>query len=81
MSSPFGLKAMKRIAPSTGCEPEMTRVKVDALIVPGGVVLSFGWSSNGMGKTRGYEMFGILLVAHGGAHNDTIYLVERKAGQ
>jgi hypothetical protein len=54
------------------------RDALDPLIIPGGIVLSFGWSSNGMGKTRGYEIEEILLVAHGGAHNDTICLAERK---
>ena len=48
------------------------------LIVPGGICLSFGWSSNGMGVTRGYELIEILMVAHGGAHNDTICIAERK---
>lgn len=42
------------------------------------VVLSFGWSSAGMGKTRGFEIVEIMLVAHGGAHNDTICLAERR---
>lgn len=51
---------------------------MDAIISPGGIVLSFGWNSSGMGKGRGYEMLAILLVAHGGAHNDTICLAERK---
>lgn len=54
------------------------RDALDPLVSPGGIVLSFGWSSNGMGKTRGYEILEILLVAHGGAHNDTICLAERK---
>lgn len=54
------------------------RDALDPLIVPGGIVLSFGWSSNGMGKTRGYEIIEIMLVAHGGAHNNTICLAERK---
>lgn len=54
------------------------RNALDPLIVPGGIVLSFGWSSNGMGKTRGYEIEEMLLVAHGGAHNDTICIAERK---
>lgn len=48
------------------------------IAVPGGVCLSFGWSTNGMGKTRGYEIEEILLVAHGGARNDTICMAERK---
>lgn len=56
------------------------RDALDPLIVPGGIVLSFGWSSNGMGKKRGYEIIEILLVAHGGAHNDTICIAERKGG-
>ena len=43
-----------------------------------GIVLSFGWNSGGMGKTRGYKIEEILMVAHGGAHNDTICMVERK---
>lgn len=54
------------------------RDALDPLIEPGGIVLSFGWSSNGMGKTRGYKIEEILLVAHGGAHNDTICIAERK---
>lgn len=54
------------------------RDALDPLIRPGGVCLSFGWSSNGMGKTRGYAIEEILLVAHGGAHNDTICVAERK---
>lgn len=41
----------------------------------GTTVLSFGWNSAGMGP--GFEMLELLLVAHGGAHNDTICLVER----
>lgn len=54
------------------------RDALDPIISPGGVVLSFGWHSNGMGVGRGYEAEEILLVQHGGAHNDTICLAERK---
>lgn len=43
-----------------------------------GVVISFGWNSNGIGKTNGFEIIEILTVAHGGQHNDTICTVERK---
>lgn len=39
-------------------------------------VLSFGWNSCGMGP--GWEIEEIMLVAHGGAHNDTICMAERK---
>jgi len=44
----------------------------------GGIIISFGWSSQGMGKERGFEIVEILLVAHGGMHNDTICVVEEK---
>lgn len=40
-------------------------------------VISFGWNSGGVGKTNGYEIQEILLVPHGGVHNDTIVTVER----
>lgn len=54
------------------------RSAMDPLIPFGGTVLSFGWSSVGMGIKRGYEIIEIMLVAHGGAHNDTICMAERK---
>jgi hypothetical protein len=39
-------------------------------------VLSFGWSTVGMGKKYGFEIEEIMLVCHGGAHNDTICMSE-----
>lgn len=54
------------------------RDALDRIVRPGGVVLSFGWHSNGMGRKRGYVLEELLLVAHGGAHNDTICIAERK---
>tara|TARA_Y100000310_G_scaffold36889_1_gene34688 strand:- start:10 stop:552 length:543 start_codon:yes stop_codon:yes gene_type:complete len=48
------------------------------LIRTGGLAISFGWNSNGVGKVRGFEIIEILLVAHGLHHNDTIVTVERK---
>ena len=43
------------------CKDEVRRITK-----PGGRVLSFGWSSQGMGKSRGFEIESILLVPHGG---------------
>lgn len=57
---------------------KIVRNALDPLIKPGGVVLSFGYHSNGMGKTRGYELLEILLVAHGGVHYDSICIAEMK---
>lgn len=43
-----------------------------------GKAICFGWSSMGLGKSRGFEMQRILLVCHGGSRNDTIVTVEIK---
>lgn len=43
------------------------------------IVLSFGWNSVGMGGGRGFDLVEVLMVCHGGAHNDTICLAERRA--
>lgn len=50
-------------------------------IRPGGYAISCGWNSNGFGKNRGFEPVEILVVAHGQHHNDTIVLVEQRAGR
>lgn len=47
-------------------------------IKSGGLAMCFGWNSQGFGLKRGFSLEEILLVAHGGAHNDTICTVERK---
>ena len=44
----------------------------------GGFVISCGWNSSGVGKKNGFEIEEILLVSHGGNHNDTIVVVDRK---
>lgn len=54
------------------------RNAIDRIVAPGGFVLSFGWQSSGMGVNRGYELIETMLVAHGGGHNDTICIAERK---
>jgi hypothetical protein len=48
------------------------------ILTEGATVISCGWNSAGMGTGRGFEIQEILLVCHGGAHNDTIVTVERR---
>jgi hypothetical protein len=55
------------------------RNRIEQLLRPGGVVLSFGWNSCGMGAKRGFALREIVIVAHGGSHNDTICVAEVKA--
>lgn len=44
----------------------------------GGKVITFGWNSGGIGYKYGFEIKRILMVPHGGWHNDTICTVEIK---
>lgn len=53
------------------------RDAVIPIIKPNGIVLSFGWNTVGMGISRGFEILEIMLVCHGGGHNDTICMAER----
>jgi hypothetical protein len=57
------------------------RDQIARMVPVGGHVLSFGWNSVGMGINRGFEIVEILLVCHGGAHNDTICLAERRTAE
>lgn len=54
------------------------RDKVDTFVPSGGIVLSFGWNSVGMGIKRNYKLIEVLLCVHGGSHNDTICIAEQK---
>lgn len=57
---------------------KLCKDNVARILRQGGVCLSFGWNSNGLGKGRGFEMAEILLVSHGGSKNDTICCKEYK---
>ena len=52
--------------------------EIQRILKKGGKVISFGWNSGGIGKTKGFEILRILMVPHGGWHNDTICTVEIK---
>jgi len=52
--------------------------EIARILKPNGICISFGWNSSGVGIKRGFELIEILLVGHGGSHNDTICTVERK---
>ena len=52
--------------------------EIKRIVKPNGLVITFGWNSGGIGKTNGFKIEEILLVAHGGWYNDTICTVEKK---
>lgn len=54
------------------------KVEISRIIKKGGHVITCSWNSGGIGKKYGFEIVEILLVPHGGWHNDTIVVVEKK---
>lgn len=52
--------------------------EISRIVKPGGKVITFGWNSGGIGRKYGFKITRILLVPHGGWHNDTICTVEVK---
>ena len=52
--------------------------EISRIVKIGGKVITFGWNSGGIGYKYGFEIERIILVPHGGWHNDTICTVEVK---
>lgn len=52
--------------------------EISRIVKPKGIVITCSWNSGGIGKKYGFEIQEILLVPHGGWHNDTICVVEQK---
>lgn len=52
--------------------------QIGRIIKKDGIVITCSWNSGGIGKKYGFEIQEILLVPHGGWHNDTIVVVEKK---
>jgi hypothetical protein len=52
--------------------------EISRIVKPNGNVITCGWNSGGVGKNNGFKIIEILLVPHGGWHNDTIITVEIK---
>lgn len=52
--------------------------EISRIVKPNGIVITCSWNSGGIGKKYGFEIVEILMVNHGGWHNDTIVVVERK---
>lgn len=66
----YGMKRKQKVS--------LARDVVEFVLRPGGRVISLGWNSTGMSASRGFEKEALLLVNHGGSHNDTIILSERR---
>ena len=52
--------------------------EIGRIVKKDGYAITCSWNSGGIGKKYGFEITEILLVPHGGWHNDTIVVVEKK---
>jgi tRNA1(Val) A37 N6-methylase TrmN6 len=52
--------------------------EISRIVAKDGIVITCSWNSGGIGKKYGFEIIEILMIAHGGWHNDTIVVVERR---
>ena len=84
---PYSLRQLKEMYNSKGNSLTQHETKyywkdlrdqIARVMKVGGKIISFGWNSTGIGKTRGFEIKRIWLICHGGHHNDTIITLEEK---
>lgn len=52
--------------------------EIGRIVKTNGIVITCGWNSGGIGHKYGFDIQEILLVPHGGWHNDTIVTVDKK---
>lgn len=52
--------------------------EIGRIVKKNGIVITCSWNSGGIGKKYGFEIVEILLISHGGWHNDTIVTIEKK---
>ena len=78
LDPPYSMRQAHEVYDGYGQTIQITPTLREAsrVIVPGGLAISFGWNSNGLG--RGFEKLAVYLIAFGGQHNDTLITVERK---
>lgn len=59
-----------------------TKIKneLPRILNPEAHIITFGYDTVGMSKSRGFEKIAICVVCHGGDHNDTLCVVEKYNG-
>lgn len=59
-----------------------TRLKnaLPSIMRVGGIVITYGYDTTGMGVRRGFVKEGVGMINHSGAHKDTLIVIERYLG-
>jgi len=74
--SQIGLKFKSKENP-TGGFPKVRR-KLAEILPDNSYCISCGWNTCGLGKKNNFKIVEILIICHGGNHNDTLVVVEQK---
>jgi hypothetical protein len=72
-----GIKDWQNLGNKSAAFP-IVRKEIARCLKIGGICLSFGWSSAGIGKKYGMKKISLLVVCHGQGTNDTLCLAEKK---
>ncbi len=52
--------------------------EITRILKPNGLLITFGFNTNGPGKKRGFELEHLMDLCHGGSHNDTLVATFKK---
>ena len=79
LDPPYGYrKSMTKYEGAVSSPFNQIKNEIGRILLPHGLVITLGYHSNVMGKTRSYKQEHILLMSHGGAIHDTVCVIERK---
>lgn len=83
---PYSPRQIKECYESVGLETSMettqarfwsnVKEQIERVCGTGATVVTCSWNSGGVGKNAGFTLRRVLLVPHGGWHNDTIVTAE-----
>ena len=78
LDPPYAYRKSMEMYKGIKCSPfKQLKDEVMNVLREGGKVITFGYHSNTMGKSRNFKVEKICLFSHGGAIHDTIASVER----
>jgi len=78
LDPPYAFRKSMELYKGIVCSPfRQLKDEVKDCLMPGGIVITFGYHSVVMGAGRGFRLERIALFSHGGAIHDTVASVER----
>jgi len=79
LDPPYSLrKSMEKYKGKTCSNFVKIKEELPYILNEKGIIITFGYTSVCMGKSRGFQKKEVCLVCHGGSHHDTVCIVEEK---